>query len=86
MRRVAGRGGQAPTEYLMMAGLLTAMIIVLSGIIIPTMREVTVRLARQIIVNLSSPTRDEQQPPPCPEYVELDPEPGEGEDFECEEQ
>lgn len=86
MRRAAGRGGQAPTEYLMMAGLLTAMIIVLSGIIIPTMREVTVRLARQIIVNLSSPTRDEEQRPPCPEYVELDPEPNEGEDFECQEQ
>ena len=85
MRRVAGRGGQAPTEYLMMAGLLTAMIIVLSGIIIPTMREVTVRLARQIIVNLSSPTRDEEQLPPCPEFVELDPEPGQGEEFECQE-
>jgi hypothetical protein len=83
------RSGQTPTEYLMIAGLVTAMIIVLSGIIIPTMRDVTVRLARHIIVNLSSPASaatDDRQP--CPEFVELEPDPGQGEepDPECQQQ
>lgn len=79
-----GRAGQTPTEYLMIAGIVTAMLIVLSGIIIPTMREVTVRLATHIIVNLSSPASAAEGHQPCPEFVELDPD--QEEDLECEEQ
>jgi hypothetical protein len=82
--RRRGRRGQTTTEYLMMAGLLTAMLIVLSGIIIPTMRVVTLRLADHIIVNLSSPASAAEEPQPCPEFVELDPE--QEEDLECVEQ
>jgi hypothetical protein len=82
--RRGGRRGQTTTEYLMMAGLLTAMLIVLSGIIIPTMRVVTLRLADHIIVNLSSPASAAEEPQPCPEFVELDPE--QEEDLECVEQ
>jgi hypothetical protein len=78
------RRGQTPTEYLMMAGLLTAMLIVLSGIIIPTMREVTIRLATHIIVNLSSPASAAEDRQPCPEFVELDPD--QELDLECQEQ
>lgn len=78
------RRGQAPTEYLMMAGLLTAMLIVLSGIIIPTMRDVTIRLATHIIVNLSSPASAAEDRQPCPEFVELDP--NQELDLECQEQ
>lgn len=83
---MAGRSrqGQAPTEYLMMAGLLTAMLIILSGIIIPTMREVTIRLATHIIVNLSSPASAAEDRQPCPEFVELDPD--QELDLECQEQ
>jgi len=78
------RRGQTPTEYLMMAGLLTAMLIILSGLIIPTMREVTIRLATHIIVNLSSPASAAEDRQPCPEFVELDPE--QELDLECQEQ
>ena len=86
--RTRSRAGQTPTEYLMIAGLITAMIIVLTGIIVPTMREVTVRLATHIIVNLSSPASAAEERQPCPEFVELEPNPGEGEepDLECQQQ
>jgi hypothetical protein len=67
-----------------MAGLLTAMLIILSGIIIPTMREVTIRLATHIIVNLSSPASAAEDRQPCPEFVELDPD--QELDLECQEQ
>lgn len=83
-RGARGRRGQTTTEYLMIAGLLTAMLIVLSGIIIPTMRVVTLRLADHIIVNLSSPASATDEPQPCPEFVELDPD--QEEDLECVEQ
>ena len=83
-RCARGRRGQTTTEYLMIAGLLTAMLIVLSGIIIPTMRVVTLRLADHIIVNLSSPASASDQLQPCPEFVELDPD--QEEDLECVEQ
>jgi hypothetical protein len=84
VRAGRSRRGQAPTEYLMMAGLLTAMLIILSGIIIPTMREVTIRLATHIIVNLSSPASAAEDRQPCPEFVELDPD--QELDLECQEQ
>ena len=83
----AGRAacrGQTTTEYLMIAGLVTAMLIVLSGVIIPTVRVVTLRLADHIIVNLSSPASAAAEPQPCPEFVELDPD--QQEDLECVEQ
>ncbi len=82
--RAGRRCGQTTTEYLMIAGLVTAMLIVLSGVIIPTVRVVTLRLADHIIVNLSSPASAAEEPQPCPEFVELDPE--QEEDLECEEQ
>jgi hypothetical protein len=82
--RTRARAGQTPTEYLMIAGLITAMIIVLTGIIVPTMREVTIRVATHIIVNLSSPASAAEERQPCPEFVELDPD--QQEDLECQEQ
>lgn len=62
----------------MIAGLVTAMLIVLSGIVIPTMKFITVELGQHMVVNLSSPARDENAPlPPCPEFAEPE------EDVEC---
>lgn len=55
----------------MIAGLLTAMLIVLSSIIVPTMKLVGVRVVEHMVLHLSSPPRDEDAPtPPCPEFVE----------------
>lgn len=62
----------------MIAGLLTAMLIVLSGIVIPTVRVVGVKVVEHMVVHLTSPPRDEDAPPPpCPEFVEPD------DDVEC---
>jgi len=72
-RRRDGQRGQTANEYLMIAGLMTAMLIVLSGIIIPTLKFITVELGLHMVVHLSSPARDENAPPPpCPEFVEPD--------------
>ena len=69
--RARGTRGQTTTEYLMIAGLMTAMIIVLTSIIVPTMKFVGVQVVQHIVVNLSSPPRDADDPPaPCPEFVE----------------
>ena len=63
--------GQTANEYLMIAGLMTAMLIVLSSIIVPTMKLVGVRVVEHMVLHLSSPPRDEEAPPaPCPEFVE----------------
>lgn len=71
--------GQAANEYLMIAGLMTAMLIVLTSIIVPTMKTVGVKVVEHMVLHLSSPLRDEAAaPPPCPEFVE----PEEG--VECE--
>ena len=43
-----GERGQTANEYLMIAGLLTAMLIVLSSIIVPTMKLIGVRVVRHI--------------------------------------
>jgi Flp pilus assembly pilin Flp len=48
------RSGQTTTEYLMILGLLTAMIIVLTKIIVPGVAEPIVKLARHMVVFLSS--------------------------------
>ena len=70
--------GQTTTEYLMIAGLLTAMLIVLTGIVVPTMKLVGVKVVEHMVVHLSSPMRDEEAPvPPCPEFVEPE------DDVEC---
>jgi len=69
----SGRGtrGQAANEYLMIAGLMTAMLIVLTSIIVPTMKTVGVKVVEHMVLHLSSPLRDkEAPPPPCPEFVE----------------
>lgn len=63
--------GQTAVEYLMIAGLVTAMLIVLTSIIVPTMKVVGVRVVEHMVLHLSSPPRDEEAPPPpCPEFVE----------------
>ena len=62
----------------MIAGLLTAMLIVLTSIIVPTMKLVGVRVVEHMVLHLSSPPRDAEAPlPPCPEFVEPE------EDVEC---
>ena len=73
LRLRSGRGerGQTANEYLMIAGLMTAMLIVLSSIIVPTMKLVGVRVVEHMVLHLTSPPRDEAAPPqPCPEFVE----------------
>ena len=72
---MSGRGrrtrGQTTTEYLMIAGLMTAMLIVITSIVVPTMKFVGEQVVQHIVVNLSSPPRDADDPPaPCPEFVE----------------
>ena len=70
-RERLGERGQTATEYLMIAGLLTAMLIVLSSIIVPTMKLVGVRVVEHMVLHLSTPPRDEDAPPAkCPEFVE----------------
>jgi hypothetical protein len=55
----------------MIAGLMTAMLIVLTSIIVPTMKLVGVRVVEHMVLHLSSPPRDDDAPPaPCPEFVE----------------
>jgi hypothetical protein len=77
-RRGRRERGQTATEYLMIAGLLTAMLIVLTNIIVPTMRDVGVRIVQHMVLYLTSPMPDEDAgPPPCPEFVEPE------EDVEC---
>jgi Flp pilus assembly pilin Flp len=46
--------GQTLTEYLMIAGLLTAIIISLTGIIVPALAEAVVGLVRYVAKNLTS--------------------------------
>lgn len=66
-----GERGQTATEYLMIAGLMTAMLIVLTSIIVPTMKFIGVEVVKHIVLHLSSPPKDEDAPPqPCPEFVE----------------
>ena len=77
-RPARGERGQTANEYLMIAGLITAMLIVLSSIIVPTMKLIGVRVVQHMVLHLSSPPRDEAAPPEkCPEFVEPE------EDVEC---
>ena len=48
------QAGQTVTEYLMIAGLLTAMIIVLTQIIVPGVALPVVDLVRHMVIYLSS--------------------------------
>jgi Flp pilus assembly pilin Flp len=68
--RGAGRRGQTAVEYLMIAGIMTAIIIMLSGIVVPTMRWVTRTATNHILVYLSSPVPQDHGPQPCPEFAE----------------
>ena len=68
---MSGERGQTTTEYLMIAGLVTAMLIVITGIVVPTMKLVGVTVVEHMVVHITSPPRDENAPPPpCPEFVE----------------
>ena len=49
-----GEQGQTTTEYLMIAGLLTAIIISLTKIIVPTMAWVVVKLVNHMAIGISS--------------------------------
>ncbi|OFW03930.1 MAG: hypothetical protein A3H96_15920 [Acidobacteria bacterium RIFCSPLOWO2_02_FULL_67_36] len=51
---IADRSGQTTTEYLMILGLLTAMIIALTKIIVPGMTYVVVTLAKHVAIFMSS--------------------------------
>jgi Flp pilus assembly pilin Flp len=69
--RAGDERGQTATEYLMIAGLLTAMLIVLTSIVVPTMKTIGVEVVKHMVLHLSSPPREENAPPPpCPEFVE----------------
>lgn len=52
--RLAGERGQTTTEYLMIAGLLTAIIVSLTKIIVPTMAWVAVKLVNHMAIGISS--------------------------------
>ena len=54
-RRWEGEGGQTVTEYLMIAGLLTAMIIVLTGVLVPGVIQPVAFLVGRMMFNLSTP-------------------------------
>ncbi len=55
----------------MIAGLMTAMLIVLTSIIVPTMKTIGAEVVKHVVLHLSSPPKDEDAPPPpCPEFVE----------------
>jgi Flp pilus assembly pilin Flp len=51
---VRSQRGQTTVEYLMIAGLITAIIISLTKIIVPTMAWVVVKLVRHMAVYVSS--------------------------------
>ena len=46
--------GQALTEYLMVLGLVAAVIIAITGLIMPAIRSVVVSVIRYVAVNLTS--------------------------------
>lgn len=52
--RLSDDRGQTTTEYLMIAGLLTAIIIALTKIIVPTMAWVAVKLVNHMAIGISS--------------------------------
>ncbi len=72
-----GRRGQTAVEYLMIAGIMTAILIMLTGIVVPTMRWVTRTATGHILVYLSSPVPQDHGPQPCPEFVQPE------EDVDC---
>lgn len=49
-----GERGQTFTEYMMILGLLSAIIIALTGIIVPGITYVVVRIVRHIVLYVSS--------------------------------
>ena len=55
MRTGRGERGQTATEYLMIAGLMTAMLIVLTSIIVPTMKTVGVKVVEHMKRDLFEP-------------------------------
>lgn len=65
-----GRRGQTAVEYLMIAGIMTAILIMLTGIVVPTMRWVTRTATEHILVYLSSPVPQDHGTQKCPEFVE----------------
>ena len=77
MTRRGGRRGQTAVEYLMIAGILTAVLIMLTGIVVPTMRYVTRTATAHLLVYLSSPVPEDDGLQPCPEFVAPE------EDVEC---
>ncbi len=52
--RLEGEQGQTTVEYLMIAGLLTAIIVSLTKIIVPTMAWVVLQLVTHMAVGISS--------------------------------
>jgi len=67
---VRRRRGQTAVEYLMIAGIMTAILIMLVDIVVPTMRWVTREATEHILLHLSSPVVQENAQQPCPEFVE----------------
>ncbi len=52
-----GRLGQVAVEWLMIAGIMTALLILLGRIIVPTVRYITVVVCEHVVVYISSPAR-----------------------------
>lgn len=73
------RRGQTAVEYLMIAGIMTAILIMLTGIVVPTMRWVTRTVTEHLLMHLSSPVQEDQGTHKCPEFVEPE------DDVECSE-
>jgi hypothetical protein len=53
--RVKGCAGQTANEMLMIMGLLTAILISVTGIVIPTMSFVVERLTKHLLIYVGSP-------------------------------
>lgn len=54
-RRAVGReAGQTTTEYLMILGLLTAIIVAVTGIIVPFMGNAMTRMVRHMVLYMTS--------------------------------
>lgn len=55
--RRSRRRGQVAVEWLMIAGIMTAVLILLGQIIVPTVRYITVVICEHVVVYISSPAR-----------------------------
>lgn len=55
--RPRSRVGQVAVEWLMIAGIMTAILILLGRVIVPAVRYITVVVCEHVVVFISSPAR-----------------------------